>query len=232
MTGERVSVMEGKLPIIIVAPHGYNRDDENTAVLAEEIASCISCYAVINRGWERDDCVDAFNDKADCNNVEHCHQDVVKEEFLDPILRFRNRIRKKHPIGYMFMIHGMSDKHRKLANDPQLEIVLGYGAGTPDSYTCELWRKNVFGQLLTESGMTVYEGKKGGAMSGWARQNMNQLFRKWYADPTMQSMQIEIIHELRVDRDAARLTGNYLADAMKEMLGRTKFSGTANAKRY
>lgn len=229
---ERVSIIEGKLPIIVVAPHGFNKDDENTALIAETIASSIDCYAVINRGWERADDVDIFNDKADCNNVEHCHEDVVREEFLDPILRFRNRLRKSHTTIYMYMIHGMSNKHRRLADDPALDIVIGYGAGSPDSFTCDLWRKNAFGYLLSESGLTVYEGKKGGAMSGWARQNMNQLFRKWYSDPSMQSLQIEIIHDLRADSDIAQLTAEYMAQAMQDMIGKTKFTGPQNNKRY
>lgn len=229
---ERVSIIEGKLPIIVVAPHGYTKDDENTALIAETIAESIGCYAVINRGWERADAVDIFNDKADCNNVEHCHEDVVRDEFLDPIIRFRNRLRKNNTVVYMYMIHGMSNKHRRLADDPLMDIVIGYGAGSPDSFTCDIWRKNAFAFMLAESGLTVYEGKKGGAMSGWARQNMNQLFRKWYSDPSMQSMQIEIINELRHDDDMAELTAEYLATAMKDMLGRTKFTGPSVSNRY
>ena len=34
---ERVSVISGKLPVIIVAPHGYDGNDENTALVAESI---------------------------------------------------------------------------------------------------------------------------------------------------------------------------------------------------
>jgi hypothetical protein len=62
---ERVSITSGKQPILIVSPHGYKNDDENTATVAEAIASVLNCYAVINRGWERADDVDIFNDKAD-----------------------------------------------------------------------------------------------------------------------------------------------------------------------
>lgn len=229
---ERVSIIEGKTPIIVVAPHGYDQDDENTAVVAETLAHALKCYAVINRGWERSDDVVQVGDKADCNNVSHCHQDVVKEEFLDPIIRFRNRLRKNHLTVYMFMIHGMSDKHRLTSGDPRLDLVVGYGAGNPDSHTCDLWRKDAFIHLLTEAGMTVYEGRKGGAMSGWAKQNMNQLWRKWYSDPQMQSMQIEIVHDLRSDKDFARMTSEYIATAMGDLLEKTKYSGPKNTNKY
>lgn len=229
---ERVSIISGKRPILIVSPHGYKNDDENTSVVAEAIANLLDCYGVVNRGWERADDVDVFNDKADCNNVTHCHEDVVKDEFLDPILRFRSRILKTHPRVHMFMIHGMSDRHREKVNDPNLDVVIGYGAGSPDSHTCDLWRKDLFITLLENNGMTVYEGKKGGQMSGWARNNMNQLFRKWYTDPAVQSMQIEITHELRADNDIAQLTAEYMAVAMKDMLGRTGYMGNTKHRQY
>jgi len=229
---ERVSIIEGRKPIIVVAPHGYDNDDERTALIAEAIANTLGCYAVINRGWERADKVDIFNDKADCNNAQHTHEDVVKEEFLDPIIRFRNRIRKQHSVVHLYMIHGMSNKHRTLCGDSKLDMVIGFGAGSPDSFTCDTWRKDAFIHLLGESGLTVYEGKKGGAMSGWSRQNMNQLFRKWYSDPTVQAMQIEIINELRADNDIAQLTAEYLASAMDDMLGKSRFNGPSNTRRY
>lgn len=229
---ERVSIISGKQPILIVSPHGYKNDDENTATVAEAIASVLNCYAVINRGWERADDVDIFNDKADCNNVSHCHEDVVKDEFLDPILRFRARILKRYTKVHMYLIHGMSDKHRINANDPGLDIVVGYGAGSPDSYSCDPWRKDAFINLLKDNGLCAYEGKKGGQMSGWAKNNMNQLFRKWYTDPAVQSMQIEIVHELRADNDTAQLTAEYLAVAMSDMLGKTGYSGNNRNKQY
>ena len=229
---ERVSIKEGKTPIILVAPHGYNKDDESTATLAENIANILGCYAVINRGWERADDVDIFQDKADCNNVEHCHEDVVKEEFLDPIIRFKNRIQRTHDIVYLYMIHGMANRHRILANDSKMDLVIGYGAGSPDSFTCDIWRKNALVYLLEEAGLVTYEGKRGGAMSGWARQNMNQLFRKWYPDSNVQSFQIEVIHELRSDDDILQLTAEEMASALSDLMEKTRFNGNGNNKKY
>jgi hypothetical protein len=230
---ERVSIIEGKQPILLVAPHGFNGDDENTALLAEEIAYLTNAYVVVNKGWERDEKVDYLKDKADCNNILHCHEDVVREEFLDPILRFRNRILRKHPIVHMYMLHGMSNRHRKICHDPTLDMVIGFGAGTPNSYTCDLWRKNCFIHLLeNDAGFTVYEGKPGGQMSGWSKNNMNQLFRKWYDDPQVQSMQIEIIHELRADREMTQLTAEYLASAMLDLIEKLGFKSSKQNKQY
>lgn len=229
---ERVSIIPGKLPIIIVAPHGYMGDDENTSVIAEYIANRIDAYAVINRGWERDDKVDFMLDKADCNNVNHCHEDVVKEEFLDPILRYKNRILQKYEECRIYYIHGMSNKHRQITGDPNLDLVIGFGAGSPNSFSCEKWQKDLFMHLLIDAGFNPYEGKKGGTMSGWSRNNMNQLFRKWYIDERVNSMQIEIVYDLRDNKDLAIITAEYIGDVIKRMLTVNSFTGSYVYKSY
>lgn len=241
---ERVSIIEGRRPVLIIAPHGYQDDDERTALIAENMANILDAYAVINRGWERADAVDCMNDKADCNNLQHCHEDVVKDEFLDPILRYRQRIvwgrrntgslspYRNPTTMYMFLIHGMANKHRQLANDSRLDCVIGYGAGSPDSFTCDTWRKDFFIHRLSEAGMCVYQGKKGGAMSGWARNNTNQLFRKWYQDPNVHSMQVEIIYDLRKDDQSAILVSEYLASAVDDLLDCKGFKNTQSIKEY
>ena len=229
---ERVSIISGKLPIIVVAPHGFDGNDQNTAIITEQIAHSINAYAVINRGWERSENVDFMNDQADCNDVFHCHEDVVKEEFLDPIIRFKNRILQSHSNAYIYYIHGMGNRHRYLAGDDDLDMVIGYGAGSPNSHTCELWQKDLLCHLLNEAGICAFEGKKGGLMSGWARSNMNQLFRKWYPEPEVQSMQLEIIHDLRDEVDLAMITAEYIGTVMKDMLNVKSFSANKNYRSY
>lgn len=229
---ERVSVISGDAPILVVAPHGYDGDDERTALVTEYIANNFGTYAIINRGWERNDSVDYMLDKADCNNVIQCHEDVVKEEFLEPIIRFKNRILAKHAFMYMFLIHGMANRHRIITQDHNLDMVVGFGAGSPNSFTTELWRKNAFIHFLSMAGIHAYEGAKNGPMSGWARNNMNQLFKKWYEEPDVHSMQIEIIHELRSDDDMAKITATYLGESMIKLLQATSFSSSHNIKSY
>jgi len=233
MNDERVSLVDiGKTPVLVVAPHAYEFDDEQTGVIVTEIAQLTKGYAIINNGWKRSDQVDIFNDKADCNDVRHVHEDVVKQEFLDPIIRFKNRILREHPMVLMFLIHGMANRHRIIAGDSQMQMVIGCGNGNPPSYSCEPWRKDVLMHLLIQSGFHPYEGSKGGPMSGWARNNMNQLFRKWYNDQRVQSCQIEVIHELREDNDTAKLTASYLADAILSALNISSFNTSATFKSY
>lgn len=216
---ERVSVIQGKLPVLIFAPHGFQGDDLNTNIIAKNLAKKLKCFAVVNNGWERSDVVDIWKDKANCNNVSHCHEDVVKEEVLDPILNIKNKIIQFSPIMHMFIIHGMSSKH--FIKGQNVDIIFGYGSGSPESLTCEKWRKNCLIHEFELQGLNVLEAKSGSMFSGWAKNNMNQLFRKWYYDSSVQSFQLEIIDELRDDAHICELMADYLTAAIESYL-RTK----------
>lgn len=208
---ERVSIIEGEEPAIIIAPHGA--DEPHTAALAESIAERLECYAVINRGWERsDDGVDWANDQANCNNIEHCQEDVVKQEFLDPIINFSHEL-KKHYYGiYVFYVHGVGFT----TGDNKPDVVIGYGAGEPPRYTCDLWRKNALLWHLIEGGMDAYQGKPGGFYSAHDRRNMTQYFRLNAHD--VHSMQIEVSKDWREDDEDARKTGVILAQAIEKVI--------------
>ena len=227
---ERVRIIQGKAPIIVVAPHGVN--DERTALIAEKMAKEMKAFAVINLGWEKSEKVDFMKDYADCNNVSHCHEDVVKEEFFDPIIRFKNKILRSGADPYIFYIHGMSNKHRIMANDPMMDLVIGYGVGIPNSITFDLWKKDFFIDRLENLGFTTYEASQGSSMSGWSKNNMNQLFRKWYIDTRIQSIQIEIIHEMRENNKIADRTGGYLSEAILDTLVAKHYSLLSSSRVY
>lgn len=235
--GERVSIIEGKTPIIFVVPHGHSGNDTNTTFIAEAAAKATNGFAVINRGWKRTkEKVDIYKDKANCNNIEHCFQDVVKDEFIDPIVRFKNRILNRFGYSqvFIFYLHGMSNDHRVFASDPCLEMVIGYGNGEPQSLTCEEWRKNLLIHLLKTVGFTAYQAGAKGQFSGWSRWNLNQLFRKWpsYQDSRVESFQVEIIHELREAPDIALLTGEYIGLAINDLIKYQEFDEEVEIHTY
>lgn len=214
---ERTSVIQGTTPVLLVAPHGP--DDENTAELTELVAKHFGAYAVINRGWQRSSRVDQFRDLANCNDVRHLHQDVVREEFLHPILRCVTRIKKKYEgKALVLVIHGCKDQIRNGLDDEMLDIIVGYGAGNPPFYSCRTRTKNAFVRCLQDEGFGVYEGAAGGLYAGRAKNNLNQLFVRWYADNAVESMQIEIVRELREDREMLSLTAEGLMTALDSFM--------------
>jgi len=228
---ERVRTIKGKMPVILFAPHGYDGNDKNTSIIAETIAEDLNAYAVINLGWERSNKVDDIADLADCNNVYHCHEDIVKEEILEPILRYVNQAKKNHNTVYMFNIHGMSNNHRSIENK-KIDLVFGYGDGDPPSITIDLWKKNFMMSKFIELGIDAYEGAPKGIFSGWSKSNMNQIFRKWYPDHFVQSAQIEIAYELRSDKIAAQMTADSIATTIESMLEMKVFSTMEKFKVY
>jgi hypothetical protein len=210
----RVRTLEGKAPILVFAPHGFERDDGGTDLIAERCADLVEGWAVINHGWARAEAVDSARGRADCNDVGHCHAEAPAREVLAPLLDFRARILAAHPTLFMLVVHGMSNRHRRKTADGRLDVVVGFGAGTPASPSCDAWRKDAFAHRLARAGLSVYEGRPGGRFSGWADSNMNQLFRRHYPDPRVQSLQVEITRSLRADPGTARHTAELLADAV------------------
>lgn len=216
---ERVSIIDGKKPVIYVAPHGASCDDVNTTLIAEILAETTSGYAVINRGWERAEDIDYKKEKANCNNVEHCHKDVIKEEFLDPLFRFKNRILKKWARVFIIYLHGMSNNIQSTSGIDDLNYVVGWGNGKPASHTCQKWVKDfIIYHLTVGDNCTVGEGKAGGNYAAWSKKNMNQLFKKWYPDSEVDSIQIEIINKIRSSRLLAETTAQILAITIEELL--------------
>lgn len=213
---ERVAALEGELPLLVVAPHGP--DDHNTDIIAEKIAAEMDAYAVINYGWRRSEKVDYWKDQANCNNVAHLQEDVVKEEFLDPILRFKSRCIRDFGFCYMFCIHGVGNYVRKKAQDDSLDLIIGYGAGKPPSFSCEPRLKDAFIYYAEKHGFGAYEGAAGGQFAGKAKNNLNQLFRRWYPNQRVHSLQIEIVREFREDKEIAEIAAMELASIMDDLL--------------
>jgi len=212
---ERVTICRGHKPIIIVAPHGAPGDDTNTDVVAEECAKKIDTYAVINRGFQKSDVVDVLKDKANCNNVQHLQEDVVEDEFLNPLKNFVKKINFGYANlnvipnpCYIFILHGVGNGIEQRKNK-EVDFILGFGAGKKtNSYSCDLWLKDYFQYLCGKTGTQIFEDR-GGAYAGRSRNNLNQFFT---SNNRVQSLQIEIIEKLRNTEREAKITGEWLAD--------------------
>lgn len=205
------------MPVTIVAPHGA--DDTNTATVAEAIIKKLGCGGVINRGWERADKYDYSEDKADCNRISHCLEDVVKDEFLDPFVGMINNWhnRSTNGLSYVFQIHGVGNWVR--SGQPKLDAIIGFGDGDKPSFTCERWMVDEICFCLEAAGMESYVASSGSLFAGRSKDNLNQLFRrKQFRDQDVMSMQIEIVKELRKDIQVAQITGEVIAKAIATLV--------------
>lgn len=239
---ERVSCVIGKAPIILVAPHGP--DEDNTALIVEEAAKALNCYAVINRGFERADAVDVDKDRADCNRIDHAKQDVVFDEYLKPITKFATKIIASRgnqntiwnfgfidPV-HIFYVHGCGNHVHEEAGE-SVEVVVGYGLGLKkDNLSCDPWRKDVFVDLWRRFAQTgdVFEGRGGGRYAGRDSNNMNQYFRKHQPINAVQSMQLEFPLSERATRTAAVTTAMMLTVVLTDYLLFDDFDGSPTRK--
>jgi hypothetical protein len=214
---ERVRVIEGETPVLLVAPHGP--DDTNTDYIVESVAKELGAFAVINKGWRRSKNVDFLKDLANCNDIRHLHRDVVKEEMLHPILRFARRINRKYgEKAFVLLVRGCPDSARQSAEDERLDMIIGDGEGENPSYTCGRKFKNAFAHYLSKYGFSVYRGKAGGKYSARSKNNLNQLFSFWYPDFNVNSLQLEIVRELRCEEELLQITVEGLISAIDNLM--------------
>ena len=232
----RTATIRGKYPCLIAVPHGF--DDPNTSVVGESMINELNCYGIINYGWKRADIFDYYKDHANCNNIEHLSEDVVKEEFLEPFIKYNNEIGLING-GYspVFIIHGVSNEIKKITK-PHADLILGIGQGNPqDSLSCSTMYSDIIYDRFTDLGLATYFGKAGGKYSGFSKKNLNQYVKNQNStlislNCNLQSIQIEIIKDLRETKEIAQLTGSILARAIAQCLYDFKMIIFGNSPKY
>lgn len=236
---ERVEVIHGKLPIILVAPHGPN--DCYTGELTKSCATSLDCNAIINWGFNRADNVDVLKDKADCNRIDHIRQDVLYEEFLSPLLDLRLRTElaaKKSPNkkAYVYYLHGFGIQV-EVANKSPVDLILGYGAAELNPcYTCPQWMVDmmihVWNCQKTSSHNSVYCGGPGGKYSARNINNLCQYFLRHRGDHKINCLQIEISSRFRENANEAMWSGIDLANAFYKIYEEGQFDGDDIDRQY
>jgi hypothetical protein len=217
MQTSRVSVEYGSNPFIIVAPHGYQGDDKNTALIAERTAGVLNCNSIINHGWQRSRHPVFNNDKANCNDFFHM-VDVVADEFLFPLLRTAKLCVKRHGYCIVIWLHGLSNNIRKTSQYNDIDAIFGNGAGRKyNSYTCDTNLKDFVICRLNENSIKCYDSIPGTPYSGFSENNMNQIWKRHYPNPYVSSFQLEIVKELREDDAISILTADCMSEAFNEL---------------
>jgi hypothetical protein len=213
---ERVSVLHGINPVLLVAPHGFN--DTYTNILTEAAAKECKSNAVINNCWERSAKVDVLNDQANCNKISHCMHDVVKDEFYDPIVKKTNALMNKHPQVYVFHIHGCGNDIRKKAGE-NLSVVIGWGDGKPARPTARGSMRNLFTYVVDNDKLwTPAQAGKGSMFAGWDQGNLLQMWRPYKQSGGVDALQLEFVTATRKTKADAELSGVYLGSLISKFL--------------
>jgi hypothetical protein len=213
----RVKVIYGTNPFLVIAPHGGGPTDLRSALISDIIAKQVGAFAVINHGWERKSTPNFRLGYANCNDITHCQQEPLLSEFLTPIDELRSIILTKYNKVYLFLVHGMDNKIR---NYNGIDIVLGYGAGKPSRHTCTLCFKDRLMSCLSLENFTPAQGKSGGRLSGWNKDNLNQLYQ---GNNQVESIQMEIALTLRKSNSVAKNAAIRIGEAIIRTCDNSRF---------
>lgn len=228
---ERVTTRLGMNNVLLVAPHAHDLDDTHTDLIALAAADYLNAHAVVNNAWKRAKKVDELKSEANCNDINHCLEPVVKAEFLDPIMSAIDlvtlddtdpfQMRNNGIECYVFMVHGVGNAVRTKANDPKLDLIVGFGAGNKPYYTCEEWQRDCFIDLCRGNfKWKTYAGAPGGDYSARSKNNMTQAIFRETGQPTMQ---LEFVYARRNDEATARTTGEQLGKIIEALLKHTSY---------
>ncbi len=230
MTASDIKIITGNTGILIIAPHGHRKNDENTAELAAILAEQLKCYAVINHAYQRPPKVHTTKrekDKkgrlyVDLNRVDQAKKHL-NDEYLQPIIDCKNQIKNKHGAVLVIVLHGAADTNVAKEGGPDIDAILGTGNGQQNRLTCssEITDRLV-ASLKTHPthpvrAMIALKGK----YSGWDRRNINQLFtarQPDYYDEVVQSIQFEIKYTGFRDRGNLGNTAKCLASALEVLV--------------
>ena len=204
-----IPIRKGNCNILVIAPHGHEKDDENTGEIAWQIADILDCYAVINEFYRKPPNKEEANKKkklVNLNKLDQINEQLDKKEFLWPIEEFKNEIVKRFGMAQIFIIHGITDKNIKAESkiinaDIELGALIGIGRGNPNEDPDRLsaypdTAANLMKLLQSDKERKIIaaeasQGHDRGGYAGWDKRNLNQLFTD-ENDPKVQSIQIEI----------------------------------------
>lgn len=231
---ERVTTQLGTANVVLVAPHGHDLDDSHTGALTLAAATALKAHAIVNNDWRRAKAVDELKGLANCNNIDHCNEPVVKAEFYDPILDAINACQSNYDgvndEVLVLMIHGIGNGVRNKAKDPKLDLIVGFGAGDKPRHTCHDWLRDLF--IDHAEGVAkwkTYEGAPGGDYSARSSKNLTQAIHRSYHG-SVNVLQLEFIYALRSDDAVAAATGKALADVVAACQKYTSYARPGNIK--
>jgi hypothetical protein len=191
----------------------------------------MGCYAIINEAYskpKKSEKPDKEQKKINLNDKKQVKK-FLKEEFLNPLLAYKNEITEKHGHALILWIHGADDKHVKKnvsdiagVNPQEIKMLIGWGQGPgKNRHTAKNETVDNLIEAFNKTGLTstfANPNDKEHQFCGWAQDNMNQLFHsKNYKDVDIQSIQLEIRKTGCRDDEGLEPTAKILAEAISSV---------------
>lgn len=209
--GEDIEIIDGRNRILLVAPHGHKKDDENTGMLTREIAGKLGCYALISEIYRKParrkdpktgeirEFPDPENKRINLNRRDQV-ETYIRDEFLMPLVVYTEEIIQVHGSALLLWMHGIKDENinkESTDGDPsRVHVLIGIGQGDPDYFTAAPQTVDRLIASFEANGraeVIASRAKRGSAYCGQHPNIMNQYFNKeGYPLYKVQSIQLEI----------------------------------------
>jgi hypothetical protein len=204
---ENIQVLTGSTDIVLVAPHGLAKDDENTDRVTQQTAELLACAAIINIGLPRK--------QLDLNSIQQAKRHPTFIQTLKSTIANGERSR-------VIWVHGMKDKSAaveagKINAGAPIDCLIGYGL--PDRMTAEPKTIACLVSLLNSGGLrTVVAADDRSKFRGRSTGNMNQWFRNnGYPLSQVESLQLELSWSGVREEGCISKTASTLAAALKQL---------------
>lgn len=205
---------EGESNVLIVAPHGYPGDDDNTEILAALLAEELDCFAVVNnRKYNRQAPSGSYRFTEDLNDVDQAPKCL---DFWDPLVdRLRHIVRHYPKFPLVLFLHGMSDANADEYVGKNFDFAIGVGCvgdHDPETATASKGLVRSLRQLLSD---TIGKAKDG--VERYAATNrVPTILRRQVANRDVEAVQLEIrFTGYRDTRDNLEELANALAKVIK-----------------
>lgn len=203
-------------PVVIVAPYG--KTHLNTHLICETIVNSLNCSGIINYGWEPDLNFNYFKDKADCFNLKHIQEDVIKQEFYNPILESYYSLIQNNKIPFIFIISEISNSVLKKYNNKNLELLIS--SGSYKNKTCNDFYKFIFMEKAIKFGFNTFYCSN--ELEPWSDSDPNCLTQilntqntAQYFTDCLNCVHIRICEKLKDDLTKSIQTAHQIANCIK-----------------
>ena len=236
-----ISFRKGNCNVLLIAPHGYEKDDEKTYDITRLAADQLGCYAFVTEAYQKPPKIrdpktkkiiigsngkpirhqpDESKKWINLNRKDQVHE-FLENEFKEPLLNTVNEIIKKFGKALILWIHGIDDDNltpdNTEGNLPGMDALIGVGQGNPDLTAKMETVEKLIAALQSNSDKPIKAAlaEKDSDYCGRHENIMNQYFRfKEYGLDKVESIQIEIRKKGFREEDNFKITSMALANSL------------------
>lgn len=226
-----ITLIEGRKDLLLIAPHGHHKDDENTAELTQLAAGHLGCQAMINRVFRKPRNSDKPDVGADLLNLNKFDQALRHPWFLNAIGATVDASDRT----LVIWVHGIKDENIRAeaertaeytGHSDQLLVLAGYGQGrspktgeTHHRYTAypetctqiiDQLTANSLAAIAVRVDAANYRGRHEDYMNQWFLQN-------GYPLTSVESIQLEFKYTGVRDNSNLDFAAQGLAAALKTL---------------